>query len=73
MRRILKSKLKNKCVCVHEIIRVIRMKMKIKTKNRSFRYDINRPRSAHRHKYSKYKKRRSVIMRICIKQHLNNI
>ena len=73
MRRILKSKLKNKCVCVHEIIRVIRMKMKIKTKNRSFRYDINRPRSAHRHKYSKYKKCRSVIMRICIKQHLNNI
>ena len=29
--------------------------MKMKMKNRSLRYDINRPRSRHGHKYSKYK------------------
>ena len=33
---------------VHEII--VLMKIKIKTKNRSHRYDINRPRSKHEHK-----------------------
>ena len=32
------------------------MKMKIKIKNRSQRYNINRPRSRHGQKYSKYKK-----------------
>ena len=32
------------------------MKMKMKIKNRSRRYDINRPRSRPGHKYSKYKK-----------------
>ena len=31
------------------------MKMKIKTKNRSHRYDIDRPGSRHGHKYSKNK------------------
>ena len=30
--------------------------MKMKMKNRSDRYDINRPRSRHGHKYNKYKK-----------------
>ena len=30
--------------------------MNMKNKNRSHRYDINRPRSRHGHKYSKYKK-----------------
>ena len=30
--------------------------MKMKMKNRSHRYDINRPRSSHGHKCSKYKK-----------------
>ena len=47
--------------------------MKIKMKNRSHRYDINRPRSRHGHKYSKYKKCLSMMMLICIKQHLSNI
>ena len=38
----------------------------MKMKNRSHRYDINRPRSRHGHIYSKYKK--------CpIKQHRSNI
>ena len=30
------------------------MKMRLKMKNRSNRYDINRPRSRQRHKYTKY-------------------
>ena len=30
--------------------------MKMQMKNRSHRYDINRPRSRDEHKYSKYKK-----------------
>ena len=39
-------------VSVHEIIRLILMKMKMK--NRSHRYDISRPRNRYEHKYSKY-------------------
>ena len=39
---------------------------------RSYRYDINRPRTRPEHKYSKYKKCRSMMMLICIKQHLSN-
>ena len=53
---ILKNKQKNKCVCVHEIIGLVTMKMKVNMKNRSHRYDINRPRSRQGYKYSKYKK-----------------
>ena len=49
------------------------MKMKRKMRKRSYRYDINRPRPRHGHKYSKYKKRISMMMLICIKQHLSNI
>ena len=61
---------KNKCFCIPEIIRLIIMKMRIKIKNRSNRYDINRPRSRHGHKYSKYKKCLSMAMLIYIKQQL---
>ena len=39
---------------------------------RSHRYDLNRPRTRHGHKYSKYKKCLSMMMLICIKQHLSN-
>ena len=42
-------------------------------KNRLHRYDINRPRPRHGHKYTKYKLRRSIIMVLCIKKHLSNI
>ena len=49
------------------------MKMKMKKKNRPHRYDINRPRSRHVHKYSKYETCLSMIMIVCIKQHLSNI
>ena len=45
------------------------MKMKMKIKNRSHRYNVNR----HRDNYSKYKKCLSIMMFICIKEHLSNI
>ena len=47
--------------------------MKMNMKIRSHRYDLNRPKSKHGHKYSKYKKCLSMMMLICIKQHLSNI
>ena len=46
--------------------------MKMKMKNRSHRYDINRPRSRHGHKYSNYKKCLSMMTLLSIKQHLSN-
>ena len=49
------------------------MKMRLKMKNRSSRYDINRPRCRHGHKYTKYKMCLDIMMVICIKQHLSNI
>ena len=42
-------------------------------KNRSQRYGIYRPRPRHGHKHIKYKIRFSIMMVICIKQHLSNI
>ena len=51
---VLKNKQKNKCVCIHEIIRLIVIKMKMKMKNRSHRFDINRPGPRHGQKYNKY-------------------
>ena len=68
IRHILKNKQKNKCVCIHEIVRLIILKMKMK--NRSHRYNINRCRSIHWHKYSVCKKCLTMMMLICIKQHL---
>ena len=52
---VLKTKQKNMYVCIHEITRLIIMKMKIKMKNRSQRYDINRLRSTCDTNISKYK------------------
>ena len=49
------------------------MKIRLEIKNRSHRYDINRPRSRHGHKYTKYKMCLSMMMGICIKQHLSDI
>ena len=48
---ILKNKQNNKYVCIHEIIRLFIMKMKMKVKNKLLRDDINGPRSRHGHKY----------------------
>ena len=42
-------------------------------KNRSHRYNKNRPRQRHGHKYTKYKMSLSIMMVICVKQHLRNI
>ena len=44
----------------------------MKIKNRSYRYGINRPKSAHGHKYSICKKCLIMTILICIKQHLSN-
>ena len=49
------------------------MNVKMKMKNRSHRYNISWVRFRHGQKYSKYKKCLSIIMLICIKQHLSNI
>ena len=43
------------------------LKMRLKIKNRSHRYDINRPRLRHGHRYIKYKMCLSIVMFICIK------
>ena len=42
-------------------------------KNISHRYNINRPRQRHGHKYTKYEMCLSVMMVIYIKQYLSNI
>ena len=70
---ILKNKQKSKCVCIHEIGRLIIIKMKINMKKRSHSYNVNRPRSRHRHKYSTYEKCLTMVMLTCITQHLVNI
>ena len=49
------------------------MKMRLEIKNRSQKYDINRPTSRHGHNYTKYKMCLSVMIILCIKQHLSNI
>ena len=59
-------------VCIHEIIQLITIKMKKKVKNKSHRYNINRLRSRHGHKHSIYEMCPSVMMLLCIKQHLSN-
>ena len=60
-------------VVLFEVIWLMTMKMMLNMKNRSYRYDINRPRPRNRHKYTKYKMCLSIMMAICIKQHLSNI
>ena len=42
-------------------------------KNRLHRCDITRPRPRYGHKYTIYKMCLSLMMAICIEQHLNNI
>ena len=46
---------KNKCVCFNGILWLIIMKRRMKMKNKSHRSSINRNRSRHVHKYTKYK------------------
>ena len=70
---ILKNKQKNMHICTHEIIQLIIIKMEMKMKNKSQRYNLRRFRSRHGHKYSKYKKYFTMMMLLCIKQHLSCI
>ena len=49
------------------------MKMRMKIKNTSQRYDINSSTPRHGHRYTKYEMCLSIMMVICIKQHLSNI
>ena len=48
-------------------------KMRLKMENRSHRYDINRPRPRHGHKYAQFNMCLSRMMAVCIKQRLSNI
>ena len=43
--------------------------MKMKMKNKSHKYDINRPKP----RYSKYEKCLNMMMLICIEQHRSNV
>ena len=70
---ILGNKQNNKHLCIHEIMQLIILKIKTKMKIDPRKYDINRPRSREGHKYSKYMKRLSIMMLICIEQHLSNV
>ena len=45
---ILKNKQKNKRVCIYEITQLIIMKMNMKMKNRSHKYNKNRPTITHK-------------------------
>ena len=47
--------------------------MQMEMKNSSHGYNISQPRPSHGQKYSKYKTYLSMMMLICIKQHLSNI
>ena len=49
------------------------MNVRQKKKNRSQRYDINRPKPRRGPKYTKYKMYLSMMMALCMKQHLSNI
>ena len=58
---------KNKYVCFNDVTWFMIMK------NRSQSYKINCPMPRHGYQYTKYKMCLSIIMVICIKQHLSNI
>ena len=45
----------------------------MKMKNTSHRFDLNIPRSSHKHKHSKLKKCYTMMMLTYIKQQLSNI
>ena len=58
---------------LNEVIWLITMKMKLKIKSRSHRHGINKPRPRHGYKYRKYKMFLSILIVMCIKQHLRNV
>ena len=63
-----KKRVKNRCFCFNEIIWLIVMKMRLTMKNR---YNINKTRSRHGQKCTKYKI--CTMMVLQNKQHLSNI
>ena len=47
--------------------------MRLKKKNKSHKYDINRPSPGNAHKYTKCKMCLNIMMVICIKKHLSHL
>ena len=72
-RRHSKKCTKNEYLCLNVLIWLMAVKMRLNMKNRSHRYDINRPSPRHGHSHTEYKMCLSIMMVICIKQHLSNI
>ena len=71
MGHILKNKQRNKYLCIHEIIRLIILRMKMKMKKDYI--DTTKTDLGHGHKYSnKYKKCLTMMILICVKKHLSN-
>ena len=64
---------KNKYIYLNEDIWLMAKKMRLEMKNRSSRYNINRPRLRHGRKCTKHKKCLDIMMFISIRQHLNYI
>ena len=71
-RRYSKIYTKSKCVCLNDAIRLMAMKIRLEMKNRSRRYNINRPRPRYGQRYTKYKMFQDNLV-ICINQYLSNI
>ena len=72
-RRYSKKCAKNKSVYLNEDIWLMAKKMRLKMRNRSSRYDINRPRRWRGHKYTEYKIYLDIMMVISIRQYLSYI
>ena len=68
-----KSVLNIKYVCFNEILWLIITKINLKIKYRSHRYNINKPRSRHEHKYTKWKMCLGMMMIVCVMLQLSNI
>ena len=65
---------KSKCICFNQVGYMINYnENEAENENGSHRYDINRTKPRHGHKYNKFKMCLSMMMVICKKQHLNNI
>ena len=72
-RRYSKKCIKNKYICLNEVIWFITVKMRLEMKSRSNRCGINKPRPRYGHEYTTYIMRFSKMKVICIKQPWSNI
>ena len=72
-RRYSKKCIKNKYICLNEVIWLITVKMRLEMKNRSNRCGINRPRPRYGHEYTTYIMCFSKMKVIYIKQPWSNI